>query len=609
MILDNADDIDMFRELREDGSQDFKTPQHAITLSGYIPQTATGSVLITTRDRRAASLLSGGYEGIIPVEMMDGDEAKRLLKMRIPPSLSIDLDLEHLVRELEYLPLAITQAAAYISARATRMTVSKYLTLYRQGEANQRRLLDEDSGDLRRDQGVPNSVIRTWQISFDQIKRTSPRSAELLSLIAILDRQGIPEFLLAATNQNPLDFEDAIFPLHEFSFITIEKGDKSFEMHRLVQLATRKWLEQQMDIHRWQEKATKVLSKMFPSGDPRNWGKCETLLPHAREVLKSEPVSDDHFLARASLLYNIAWYNWQKGRYAIAREQIQESLGIRERLLENSHISIFDTVDLLGIVLDEQGKYAEAEAMKRRALAGMETALGPEHPNTLTSLSNLALTLLAQGEYAEAEAMSQRALEGRKTALGPEHPDTLMSLSNVALTLMPQGKYAEAEAMNRRALAGREIALGPEHPNTLMSLSNLATSLYNQNKHAEAETMNRRALAVRETTLGPEHPNTLTSLSNLAGVLHSQGKYAEAEATHRRALAGRETALGPEHPDTLMSVYWLAYLLHSQRKYAEASMLYQRAYNGYQEVLGPSHPTTLACFKNYSRMVKERDKA
>ena len=208
---------------------------------------------------------------------MDGDEAKQLLRTKILAGLSTESDLEELVRELGYLPLAITQAAAYISARATRMTVFKYLTLYRHDEANQSRLLDEESGDLRRDPGVPNSVIRTWQISFDQIKRTRPRSTELLSFMAMLDRQGIPESLLSAADQNPLDFENALSPLDEFALIIVEKGGKSFEMHRLVQLATRKWLKRHMEIHRWQEEATNVLSKAFPSGDYRNWRTCETL--------------------------------------------------------------------------------------------------------------------------------------------------------------------------------------------------------------------------------------------------------------------------------------------------------------------------------------------
>jgi tetratricopeptide (TPR) repeat protein len=443
MILDNADDIDVFCRTREDGFQNYNTPQHVITLSGYIPQTATGSVLITTRDSKAASWLVSGYESIIAVKLMEKDDAKRLLRMRIPLSLSTRLDLEDLVIELDCLPLAITQAAAYISARASRMTASKYLTLYRQDEANQSRLLDKDSGDLRRNPGVPNSVIRTWQISFNQIKKTHPKSAQLLSSMAMLDRQNIPEFLFSTTYQNPLDYEDDLSPLHEFSLIAIEKGGKSFQMHRLVQLATRRWLEQQREIHKWQEEAMDVLSKVFPSGDHSNWGKCATLLPHAREVLKYQPVSDNHLLGRGTLLYNIGWYSWKQGRYAIARQQVQESLAIRERLLENSHKSIINSVDLLGIIMDAQGKYAEAEVMKQRALAGRETALGPEHPDTLTSVSNLASTLHGQGRYAEAEAMERRALAGRETALGPEHPDTLMSISSLANILRAQGRYAE----------------------------------------------------------------------------------------------------------------------------------------------------------------------
>ncbi|KAG9229521.1 hypothetical protein BJ875DRAFT_488840 [Amylocarpus encephaloides] len=159
----------------------------ALPLSSYIPQTTTGSVLLSTRDRRAASWLSTGYTSIIPVNLMDSKDAEQLLCINIPD--------------------AITQAAAYISAKAIRMSGSKYLMLYRQDEQSQSRLLDEQSGDLRRDPGI---------------KQNKPRAAELLSLMAMLDRQGIPEFLLPVRYPNALDLEDALAPLDEFSLITIE---------------------------------------------------------------------------------------------------------------------------------------------------------------------------------------------------------------------------------------------------------------------------------------------------------------------------------------------------------------------------------------------------
>lgn len=68
---------------------------------------------------------------------------------------------------LAYLPLAMTQATAYIAVKTPRMTISRYLDLFRCNEPNQMSLVIRDGGDLRRDPGVPNSVAMTWQISFN----------------------------------------------------------------------------------------------------------------------------------------------------------------------------------------------------------------------------------------------------------------------------------------------------------------------------------------------------------------------------------------------------------------------------------------------------------
>src|SRR6266480_2310616 len=49
---------------------------------------------------------------------------------------------------------------------------------------------------LRRDWEAKNSIIITWQISFSYIQQTRPSAADLLSLMSLFDRQGIPEALL-----------------------------------------------------------------------------------------------------------------------------------------------------------------------------------------------------------------------------------------------------------------------------------------------------------------------------------------------------------------------------------------------------------------------------
>ncbi|OBT91277.1 hypothetical protein VE02_00373 [Pseudogymnoascus sp. 03VT05] len=609
IILDNADDIDMFRQTQRGGSQ--KWNDTAFPLSSYIPQTITGSVLLTTRDRRAASWLSTGYTSVITVNLMELEEADQLLRINIPEGLSTSSDRAELVKELDYLPLAITQAASYISAKAIRMSVSKYLVLYRQNEQSQSRLLDEESGDLRRAPGVHNSVIRTWQISFDQIKRNKPQAAELLSLMAMLDRQGIPEFLLRVQYPNPLDLEDALAPLDEFSLITIENGGKAFEMHRLVQLATRKWLERFGDGERWRREAIKVVAKAFPSGDYSNWKTYEALLSHAIEVLKYELESNQSMVEHTSLLYNMVGYNWLQGRYEIAKAESQESLTTFQHLLQDYDTRIFERIGMLASVLDSQGKNGEAEAMQREGLQLSIEVFGQKHPSTLVSRNNLALVLDSQGKYNEAEAMYREGLQLSTEVLGQKHPATLTSMNNLASVLNSQGKYDEAEAMHREGLQLSTEVLGQKHPSTLTSMSNLALVLNSQGKYDEAEAMYREGLQLRTEVLGQKHPSTLTSMSNLASVLNSQGnqgKYDEAEAMHREGLQLRTEVLGQKHPSTLTSMSNLASVLNSQGKYDEAEAMHREGFQLRTEVLGQKHPSTLTSMSNLASVLNSQGK-
>jgi len=62
-------------------------------------------------------------------------------------------------------------------------------------------LLNCDDGQLRRDGEAKNSIIITWQISFEYIHEIRPTAANLLSLMSFFDRQGIPEALLRSRDE------------------------------------------------------------------------------------------------------------------------------------------------------------------------------------------------------------------------------------------------------------------------------------------------------------------------------------------------------------------------------------------------------------------------
>ena len=575
MVVENADDDRVLSSPGTEPGGVAHASEHlgeATSLASFLPQARSGWLLVTSRNLLTALNLVGRKYNVIQVEPMTEEDALRLLKTRIAVSKSSEGDARALVQALEGIPLAVTHAASYVAIREPRINVSTYLELYRESEENQTYLLNiQNARDLRRDSSVSDTVITTWQLSFEHIRKTSPAAADLLSLMTMFDRQGVPEHLLY-DGRSRLQFEDAVTPLTSFSLIRTQggnpsrqqTGDQSFEMHSLVQLSTRKWLELNDEVGKWRKASLRIMAATFPNGQHETWASCQKLLPHSKKVLGYSSGCEEETLDQASIAINTARY------------------------------------------LSLLGEYELAGNINRSALKAREAMLGPEHPDTLISVSQLGSVLEMQGKYDEAEAMHRRALAGSKKVLGPEHPHTLTSVSNLGSMLERQGKYDEAEAMNRRALAGSKKMLGSEHPDTLISVSHLGSMLQRQRKYDEAEAMHRRALAGSEKVLGPEHSDTLISVSNLGSVLERQGKYDEAEAMHRRALAGREKVLGPEHPYTLHSVYHLAVILHRQQQHDAAYELYQRAYNGYTKTLGSRHPTTIACYNHYSSMDRKR---
>jgi len=194
MILDNADESSVFFSPHSRSVGDsIASSRQVRSLSVFLPQSNNGAILITSRDRDTAFRFTGRNQDIIKVEPMDQKDALTLLKKKPGTYFESDSGAE-LVGALDYIPLAITQAAAYIHRRAPRTSIVKYLKEL-QSKWSQGSPLNYDVGDPRRDENASNSIITTWQISFEHIRTTRPSAAELLSM-SFFDRQGIPEDLL-----------------------------------------------------------------------------------------------------------------------------------------------------------------------------------------------------------------------------------------------------------------------------------------------------------------------------------------------------------------------------------------------------------------------------
>ena len=198
MILDNADDVSIFfnvRNRRKETPLGNSGGTTAPLLAAYLPESPNGSILVTTRDEDTAYRLTGGDRDIVRIKPMEEGHAFALLRKKLGDEIDKDAATE-LGAALGFIPLAITQAAAYIRQREPRCSLQLYIRNFHRNDQSKASLLEYDAGDLRRDLRVSNSVIITWQISFDYIRQTRPSAANLLSLMSFFDRQGIPALLL-----------------------------------------------------------------------------------------------------------------------------------------------------------------------------------------------------------------------------------------------------------------------------------------------------------------------------------------------------------------------------------------------------------------------------
>ena len=434
IILDNADDRSLFRVQRQDAqSASSGDTRRRLTLADFLPQSQNGSILITSRNVDIAVKLTGRDKDVIRIQSMSQDQGLKLLRNKL--SHPLDGPATELLATLDYMPFAIARAAAYINKRWPRTTIASYTQELHTGEKEREKLLSQATTDLDRDEEASNSILAILQISFNHIREDRPSAAELLSFMSFFNPQGIPESLLRHYSNYESEFEDDLDLLRNYLLVTTNEIGDVFEMHRLVQFATRVWLRSFGGEDRWRRKFLAILSQKFPTGKFNNWPQCQLLLPHVESLVSEEPVDTEEAKWWAQILYNAAWYARAQGLYIRAEEMVQSSILARTRTLGTDNADTLASVSDLALVLQEQGKYSEAERMNQRALEGHEKVLGKEHPDTLASVGNLAVLYHQQKRYDAASKLYQRACDGYKRALGPNHPATVAYCDRLAVML------------------------------------------------------------------------------------------------------------------------------------------------------------------------------
>lgn len=204
LVFDNADEISFVKN--------------------YLPPDPKGHILLTSRIRVFDSL---EITRLVEMDEMSPKEAKSFLfkkTMRTDLQQSEIEALEKLVHELGYLPLALEQAGAYIYANNS--SFKDYLVSY-----NKRglKLLEKSTIDKNK---YPESISTTWLMNFEEIRKKSEVSVDILFASAFLNPYQIPDEifykgyselgpLISVTfneaDTDPLVFDEVLNPLWQYS--------------------------------------------------------------------------------------------------------------------------------------------------------------------------------------------------------------------------------------------------------------------------------------------------------------------------------------------------------------------------------------------------------
>ncbi|MGH3976067.1 MAG: tetratricopeptide repeat protein, partial [Pseudonocardiaceae bacterium] len=416
-------------------------------LQGLWPVGPAGHCLVTTRRRDA--VLAGSGRQIIDLGLYTPQEALTYLRDKLPAEDDRDdgqrdREMGALAQDLDYLPLALAQAASFILDRQE--TVAGYRHRFHDRRRRLGQLFPADAlaDDYR------FTVAATWAMSVQRADQLAPVgiASAVLELVSVLDPNGAPLEVATApaalrfitTHQrgrdspSPVedvderDCRDALANLHRLNLVSVDPTGRAraIRTHALVQRAT---LEHQTPevIPKAVAAAADALVQVWPDIE-RDTELGRALRDNATRLANRYP----QLLWGHSVLFRV------------------------------------------GHSLGECGLINTAAAHWESMVAKASETLGPDHPYTLTTRHSLAYWRGKAGDPAGAATAFEQLLADCLRVLGSDHPNTLVTRSDLARWRGEAGDPAGAATATEQLLADFLRVLGPDHPDTLATRHNLA---------------------------------------------------------------------------------------------------------------------------------------
>ncbi|MGP3968415.1 tetratricopeptide repeat protein [Streptomyces sp. 6N223] len=525
------------------------------------PVSPHGRTVVTTRRKDAA--LVGGGRRLIEVGLFTPDQTLAYLTRALalhgrtePPE-----ELAGLADELGHLPLALSQAAAYLTD--TGLGCAAYRALL----ADRTHALDDAAPDVLPD-GQTHTTAAALALSLDHADTLRPAglARPFLHLAAFFDPNGIPDTVLTsppalAYAGDEVTADQAVLALRALYRLSLIDHDpdtphQAVRVHQLIQRAIRDTLTPDQR-HHLARTAADALFVVWPEIE-RNTALARSL--RANTTALTDNAGDALYQPDAHAVLDRTGNSLgESGQVAAAHDHFHHLTITTTRHLGPDHLHTLRARYNLARWRGEAGDAAGAAVVLAEVLEDSVRVLGPDHPNTLSTRARLAYLRGETGDAAGAAVVLAEVLEDSVRVLGPDHPNTLSTRQGLAHLRGVAGDAAGAAVVLAEVLEDSVRVLGPDHPDTLATRHNLARWRGEAGDAAGAAVVLAEVLKDEVRVLGPDHPNTLSSRHNFAVFQGVAGDAAGAAVVLAEVLEDRMRVLGPDHPDTLRAREGLAY--------------------------------------------------
>lgn len=502
-----------------------------LPLHDLLPDGNGPYVLITSRNQE----WDRGIE-VVNLNELKSEEAIEFVKKGLGiEDESQNEKIKVLVEKLQYFPLAIQQAIAYIEdQRVTEeFDIDDYLNEYEKKT--------EDLLNYEAFRGIDNDYAKTtfttWKITTNKIasdRENGKLALRILNIISYLAPDRISrEIFLGLRVIGEEKLRSTVRLLVKYSMVSSEQNQSVLSVHGLVQEVTRIVLEEQGKSEEVMEETFKLLEARFPYGgdELEDYLKKRELLPHLEVFLshidnwlkknpKDQQRIEENYLENLLIWMSDGYFNTDNPERQ--KELLERALPLLEKHYGEKHFKVAIALVRLSNTYVALSDYQKARELLERALKIENEHYGEEHFEVAKILVNLSVTYRALGDYKRAKELIEKALPILETHYGEKHFEVAKILIDLSITYGILGDYERVKELMERALPILEKHYGAEYFQVAIALVNLSIAYEALDDHETQRELLERALPILENYYGRGHfevAKTLVSLSVSYGAL------------------------------------------------------------------------------------------